>query len=179
MKPNGAYPARKTFGLTQPPRKPFTRNKSSNRSLKPTNPSGNFQLKLDQPHSSKSLFAPFLQLARAVSSRGALNASRIDWFTLFGVPFARPPQRVPFTGLGGTAAPGETGAMSDPDGEAPTVGRSDAHWTFDVIPLFRHYFSGDSSLNRRSFPTNCTHRTSSPMCPLGSAPRHGNSIHER
>jgi ATP-dependent Clp protease ATP-binding subunit ClpA len=40
-----------------PPRKPFTRNKSSNRPLKHTNPSGNFQLKLDQPHSKKSLFA--------------------------------------------------------------------------------------------------------------------------
>ena len=39
------------------PRKPFTRNKSSNRLLKPTNPSGNFQLKLDQPHSKKFLFA--------------------------------------------------------------------------------------------------------------------------
>ena len=54
LKPDDAYPARKTLGVTQsPPRKPFTRNNSPNRSLKHTNPSGNFQLKLDQPHSRK------------------------------------------------------------------------------------------------------------------------------
>jgi hypothetical protein len=39
-------------------------------------------------------------------------ASRIDWLTLFGVPFARPPQRVPLGGLGGFAGPGEVGAAS-------------------------------------------------------------------
>jgi hypothetical protein len=40
-------------------------------------------------------------------------ASRMDWFTLFGVPFARPPQRVPLGGLGGFAGPGEVGAASE------------------------------------------------------------------
>ncbi|MEI7775702.1 MAG: hypothetical protein WCK17_13115, partial [Verrucomicrobiota bacterium] len=47
--------------------------------------------------------------------------------------------------LGGNAAPGETGAMSEPDGEVPIVGWSDEYWTFDVIPLFRHYFSQKAS----------------------------------
>jgi hypothetical protein len=60
---------------------------------------------------------------------------------LFGVPFARPPQRVPLGGLGGTAAPDETGAMSDPDGKVPIAGTSDKHWTFDVTPPFRYYYS--------------------------------------
>gem|GEM_PF-5096450 len=46
-------------------------------------------------------------------------ASRIDWFTLFGVPFARPPQRVPFGGLGGIAGPEEMGAVREPDGADP------------------------------------------------------------
>jgi hypothetical protein len=94
-------------------------------------------------------------------------ASRMDWFTLFGVPFARPPQRVPFGGLGGIAGPGGVGAASEPGGAVATEAKSGRHWTFDVIPLFRHYFSGNSSLNLRSFPTNQALRGSSPPCPLG------------
>ncbi len=77
----------------------------------------------------------------------------MDWFTLFGVPFARPPQRVPFGGLGGIAAPGETGAVNEPEGTGAAEAKSGRHWTFDVIPLFRHYFSGNSSLNLRSSQT--------------------------
>ena len=64
---------------------------------------------------------------------------------MFGVPFARPPQRVPLGGLGGFAGPEEVGAMSEPDGDAPIVGRSDGHWTLNVIPIFRHYFSQKAS----------------------------------
>jgi hypothetical protein len=94
-------------------------------------------------------------------------ASRIDWFTLFGVPFARPPQRVPFGGLGGIAGPEGVGAVSEPGVAVAAEAKSGRHWTFDVIPLFRHYFSGNSSLNLRSFPTNQALRGSSPPCPLG------------
>ncbi len=53
--------------------------------------------------------------------------SRMDWFTLFGVPFARPPRRVPFGGLGGIAAPGEPGAVSEPDGAGAAEGKSGRH----------------------------------------------------
>jgi hypothetical protein len=58
------------------PRKPFTRNKSSNRSLKLTNFCRNFQSKLDQPHSRKSLFAPFVQLARGIVAGRAKGTLR-------------------------------------------------------------------------------------------------------
>jgi hypothetical protein len=59
---------------------------------------------------------------------------------LFGVPFARPPQRVPLGGLGGTAGPFGVGAVSEPAGAVTEVGAQGKHWTFYVIPLFRHYF---------------------------------------
>jgi hypothetical protein len=72
-------------------------------------------------------------------------ASRIDWFTLFGVPFARPPQRVPLGGLGGTAGPGETGAVREPTEEGAAEPKSGRHWTVDVIPLLHHYFSQKAS----------------------------------
>jgi hypothetical protein len=55
----------------------------------------------------------------------------------------------------------------EPDVAASGKVRLGKHWTFDVIPLFRHYFSGNSSLNLRSFPTNQALRGSSPPCPLG------------
>jgi hypothetical protein len=69
----------------------------------------------------------------------------MDWFTLFGVPFARPPQRVPLGGLGGIAGPEGVGAASEPDGAIAAEAKSDRHWTLDVIPLFRHYFSQKAS----------------------------------
>jgi hypothetical protein len=72
-------------------------------------------------------------------------ASRMDWFTLFGVPFARPPQRVPLGGLGGIARPEEVGAVSEPEGADAAEAKSDRHWTYDVIPLFRFYFSQKAS----------------------------------
>jgi hypothetical protein len=68
---------------------------------------------------------------------------------LFGVPFARPPQRVPLGGLGGTAGPEEMGAVSEPDGAVAASAKLGRHWTFDVIPLFGHYFSGNASLKLR------------------------------
>ncbi len=102
----------------------------------------------------------------------------MDWFTLLGVPFARPPQRVPLGGLGGIAGPGETGAVSELGVAGAAKAKSGRHWTFDVIPLFIHYFSENSSLNLRSLPTNCADQTSTPLFPFGSAPsKHRNSIH--
>jgi hypothetical protein len=64
---------------------------------------------------------------------------------LFGVPFARPPQRVPLGGLGGIAGPEGVGAASEPDGAVAAEAKADRHETFDVIPLFRHYFSQKAS----------------------------------
>ena len=69
----------------------------------------------------------------------------MDWFTLFGVPFARPPQRVPLGGLGGIAGPGKMGDVSEPDGDVTVEGAVGKRWTLDVIPLFRHYFSQKAS----------------------------------
>lgn len=81
----------------------------------------------------------------------------MDWLTLFGVPFALPPQRVPLGGLGGRLVTDEADALVEM-GKSPEEVKaeevSDRHGTFDVIPLFLHYFSGDSSLNPRSFTTN-------------------------
>jgi hypothetical protein len=65
-------------------------------------------------------------------------ASRIAWFTLFGMPFARPPQRVPLGGLGGNAGQEVVGAVSKPDATAATDEKEGKHWTSDVIPLFGH-----------------------------------------
>jgi hypothetical protein len=76
----------------------------------------------------------------------------MDWFNLFGVPFARPPQRMPLGGLGGIAGPDGVGAASEPDGAVDAEAKSDRNGTFDVIPLFRRYFSGNSSLKLRDFP---------------------------
>ena len=77
----------------------------------------------------------------------------MDWFTLFGVPFARPPQRVPFGGRGGTAGQEGVGEAREPDGAVKAEARSGKHGTFYVIPLFRHYFSQKASwrLERISF----------------------------
>jgi hypothetical protein len=72
-------------------------------------------------------------------------ASRMDWFTLFAVPFVRPPQRVPFGGLGGIAGPEQKGAVSELGVAGATEAKSDRHWTLDVIPLFRYYFSQKAS----------------------------------
>jgi hypothetical protein len=61
----------------------------------------------------------------------------MDWVTLFGVPFARPPQRVPFGGLGGRLVTGEAGAlveMGKSPGEVKAEEVSRRHRTFDVIP---------------------------------------------
>jgi hypothetical protein len=69
----------------------------------------------------------------------------MDWFTLFGVPFARPPQRVPLGGLGGIAALAEMGVVREPDGAGAAEAKAGRHWTLDVIPLFRHYFSQKAS----------------------------------
>ena len=75
----------------------------------------------------------------------------MDWFTLFGVPFARPPQRVPLGGLGGIAGPQEMGAVSELGVAGAAEAKSGRHWTLDVItaisPLFRRYFSrGEADL---------------------------------
>ena len=94
----------------------------------------------------------------------------MDWFTLFGVPLARPPQRVPLGGAGGNAVPGGFGAVREADGDVAAEVKPARHWTFDVIPLFRHYFSRNSSFNLRSFPTNCAGQTSTPRCRLGRTP---------
>ncbi len=69
---------------------------------------------------------------------------------VFGVPFARPPQRVPFGGLGGIAGPEQVGAVSEPGVAVAAEVKSGRHWTFDVIPIFRHYFrAGAVKRNRR------------------------------
>ena len=54
-------------------------------------------------------------------------ASRMDWFTLFGVPFARPPQRVPLGGLGGIAALAEMGVVREPDGAGAAEAKAGRH----------------------------------------------------
>jgi hypothetical protein len=82
-------------------------------------------------------------------------ASRMDWFTLFGVPFARPPQRVPLGGLGGTAGPEGVGDASEPDGAVAAGAKSGRHWTFYVTPLFRHYFSRKARLRVQKFSCFC------------------------
>ena len=69
----------------------------------------------------------------------------MDWFTLFGVPFARPPQRVPLGGLGGFAGLEEVGAVSELGVAGAAEAKSGRHWTLDVMPLFRHYFSQKAS----------------------------------
>ena len=104
-------------------------------------------------------------------------ASQMDWFTLFGVPFARPPQRVPLSGLVGIVGPRVVREVSKPDGAAAAEGTPGRSGTPDVMLLSLHYFVGNSSLNLRSLPTNCADRTYTPLFPLGSAPpKHGNSI---
>ena len=74
----------------------------------------------------------------------------MDWFTLFGVPSARPPQRVPFVGLGGIARSHVVREVSEPDGAVTDAGAQGRHETSDVVSLFRHYFSQKASrrLNR-------------------------------
>ena len=62
-----------------------------------------------------------------ICSNAIWIASRMDWFALFGVPFARPPQRVPLGGLGGIARPEEVGAVSEPDGAVATEAKSGRH----------------------------------------------------
>ena len=72
----------------------------------------------------------------------------MDWFTLFGVPFARPPQRVPFGGLGGRLVMGEAGALEEmgkSPGEVKAEEVSDRHRTFDVIPPISPHFSQKAS----------------------------------
>ncbi len=51
----------------------------------------------------------------------------MDWFTLFGVPFARPPQRVPLGGLGGIPGPEGVGAASEPDGAVAAEAKAYRH----------------------------------------------------
>ncbi len=58
VEPQRRLPGKKDITNQPARREPFTRNKSSNRLLKPTNPRGDFQLKLDEPHSKTPLFAP-------------------------------------------------------------------------------------------------------------------------
>ncbi len=96
-------------------------------------------------------------------------ASRIDlvYFIRRALRFARPPRGYPLAASRGTAAPGETGAVSEPDGAGAAEPKSGKRWTLNVTPLFRHYFSGNSSLNLRLLPTNQALRGSAPPCPLG------------